>query len=87
MSDDIIQQSDSENQVGRLPLSPPSNENPFDMLRRDFVSECCVHASRVLANAADAARFGDDRLFRTQIDLMKLCLKEAIRTHNEIGGK
>lgn len=58
---------------------------PADMLRREFIAECCEHVSRIAANASYAVVKGDDRLFNTQIELMRTTMREAIRTHAEMA--
>jgi hypothetical protein len=57
---------------------------PADMLRRDFIAECCDHVSRLAANSAYAITKGDDRLFLTQIELMRTTMREVMRTHAEM---
>jgi hypothetical protein len=57
---------------------------PHDPLRRDFIAECLAHVHHVAADAFDAIVSGNDTLFEIQIDLMRLTMREAIRTFLEM---
>ena len=87
MPDQEISLTIPENQEDRLPKRSVSNENPFDILRRDFIAECCEHVSRMAATAAQAIHYGDDRLYSVQIDMMRSTMREAMKTYREIEGK
>lgn len=56
----------------------------IDPLRRDFVMECLAHVQQIAGAAYEAILFGEDVLFQTQVDLMRLTMREAIRTFREI---
>jgi hypothetical protein len=57
---------------------------PYDPLRRNFVAECLAHVHRIAADACDAIVSGDDNLFEIQVDLMRLTMREVIRTFREM---
>lgn len=60
-----------------------------DPLRRGFVAECVLHVHQIAGAAHDAILSGEDVLFETQVDLMRLTMREVLRTFGEIkkGGK
>ena len=62
---------------------------PNDPLRRGFIGECVLHVQQIAGASYDAILAGEDVLFETQVDLMRLTMREAIRTFGEIkkGGK
>ena len=68
-------------QPPRLPEQPIS---PIDPLRRDFIAECLAHVSNMAATAGHAISIGEDRLYSVQIDMMRMTLREVVRTFSEI---
>lgn len=46
--------------------------------------ECLAHVQQIAGAAYEAILFGEDVLFQTQVDLMRLTMREAIRTFREI---
>ena len=78
--DDEVQSSTG---YASLPCSTAFHR-PDDPLRRDFLAECLDHVARVATNACHAITVGDDRLFETQIELMRTTMREAMKTYKEL---
>jgi hypothetical protein len=61
-----------------------STIEPNDLLRRDFIHECCVHVARVADVAAHAIALGADDLFEANIGVMRNVMRECMRTYKEM---
>jgi hypothetical protein len=71
-------------QPPRLPEQPIS---PADPLRWDFIGECFSHVARISDMGQQAAYRGDSRLVRAQIELMRVTMREVVRTFEEVEAR
>ena len=54
---------------------------PNDPLRRDYVMACLDDVQLLAEEAYHAILVGKDALFETQVDLIRLMMREAIHTY------
>lgn len=57
---------------------------PIDPLRREFIGECLDHVAELTFTARRAISVGDDKLYKIQMDLIRLTLRAQMDTFNEM---